>query len=642
MLKKQWISLLALGILFLFFSSVLQAQNRRAKRFFERAEAALQAYDYGKALAFLDKAVDADSLYFEAWQMMGDLSLLEEDEFRAIHAYRKALASREGAPKDMLMTLARLEWSKGYYEEADAHFSQYAQKGELSERTACFLEEMHERIAFARELMAHPVPFDPQNLGPEVNSPYDDYINAVSVDDRVMMLTVKAPSSYHYPFGDEYRTEDFYLSRRDSAGWGKATSLGPPVNTRGNEGALSLSPDGQFLLFTGCDRPDNNGRCDLYLSYREGDCWSEAVNLGRMVNSDYWEAQPAISSDGKTLYFVSNRKGGHGETDIWRTTINRDGSLSKPENMGDVINTKGSEMAPYIHPDGNTLYFASDGHLGMGGKDLFVSRRIKGNEWSKPENLGYPVNTWADELSLIVAPDGKRAYFSSDKREGEGGYDVYVFALPEEVRPTPVTYLKGRVYDRETGVPLQADFVLSDVVTGEERVASFSDREDGTFLVCIPGGCDYFLHVVKEGYLYYSDSFFLQEENSVLHPFEKDVPLVPLKKGNVLVTRNIFFDTDRYEVKEVSLPELLMVKQLLDDNPGVKMEVVGHTDSMGTPDYNRRLSENRAKAVVEKLLGLGISADRLSYKGMGSTMPVDVNNTPEGRAKNRRTEFVIQ
>lgn len=629
-------------MLLLFLSSSAFSQNRKARRYFEQAHNAVTQYRYGEALNHLYRTIEEDSLYFEAWQMMGDIYLNNGDKYRAIDAYRVSLRCEANDYREVLMILAKTELSIGMYSEAGKHFQEYEIIKKPVGETKKFLERMKVRIAFALNAIENPVPFDPHNLGYHVNSPYDDFINALSVDNGSLMLTVKAPPSYHNTEYGTRETEDFYVAYRDSTGWQEAVNIGPPVNTPGNEGALTLSPDGRYIFFAGCDRPDNNGRCDLYFCKREGDSWSEAYNLGTMVNGAAWESQPSVSSDGKTIFFASNRNGGKGLTDIWYTTITENGSLTKPVNMGDVINTPGSEMAPFIHPDGRTLYFSSDGHLGMGGKDLFVTRKLNDSTWSEPQNLGYPINTWSDEMTLIVGPEGKLAYFSSDKLGGEGRYDIYAFNLYEEVQPESVTYLKGKVFDAETGNPLEADFVLTELETDEERISSFSDPHTGEFLVCLPGGCDYILAASKEGYMYFSDRFYLKDNTTRLDPVVKDVPLQPIKKGESFSTRNIFFDTDEYVLKDESLPELRMIVKILEENKGVGMEIIGHTDNTGGDAHNVTLSENRAKAVYEKLVEMGVAASRLSFKGLGSSKPVDSNDTEEGRANNRRTEFVIR
>jgi len=632
-------------MLFVFLSMITIAQHspdKKARRNFERASLQARGYDYSGALNTLYQVVGQDSLYEEAWVLMGDIYLNTGDDFRALDAYYQAL---KGSPKelgDLLMILAKTELRLGMYEKAGLHFRMYRSVAKPVGVTGRFVEQMLSRVEFALNAIANPVPFNPENLGPNVNSPYDDYINAVSVDNTSLILTVKAPPSYH---GSEYgtrETEDFYISRFDSLGWKKAVSLGPPINTAGNEGALTLSPDGRYIFFAGCDRADNNGRCDLYVSNRMGDKWSLPTNLGTMVNSAAWESQPSVSSDGKTIFFASNRPGGLGETDIWFTTINNDGTLTRPVNIGDVINTVGSEMAPFIHPDGKTLYFSSDGHMGMGGKDLFVSRKLNDTTWSKPLNLGYPINTFSDEMTIIVGSDGAVAYFSSDKYGGEGRYDVYKFNLYEEVRSAPITYLKGNVYDAETEIPLKASFRLTELHTGIERISSFSDEKTGEFLVCLPGGCDYLLAAQKEGYLYFSDPFYLTEKHSIVKPFEKDVPLIPVKKGKTIVTRNIFFDTDQYNIQPESESELQLIVSLLDQNPEISLAINGHTDNTGSESHNVLLSKNRALEIYNALIVRGVSADRLSYHGFGDTQPISDNTTPQGRAMNRRTEFIIQ
>jgi outer membrane protein OmpA-like peptidoglycan-associated protein len=630
-------------MLLLFLSTPVFSQNRKARRYYEQANNSVYQYQYAEALNYLFKTVEEDSLYFDAWQLMGDIYLNTGDKFRAVDSYRNALKCKDENPKDVLMVLAKTELSLGQYAMAGKHFQEYEIVGNPRGETKKFLEQMKERVSFALNAIDNPVPFDPQNLGNHVNTPYDDYINAISVDDSFLMFTIKAPQGFHKTEYGTRETEDFYISYRDVDGaWQKAVNLGPPVNTPGNEGALTLSPDGRYIFFAGCDRRDNTGRCDLYFCQRKGNSWSEAMNLGTMVNSAAWESQPAVSSDGKTIFFASNREGGLGQTDLWQTKIMEDGTLTKPVNMGDVINTPGSEMAPFIHPDGNTLYFSSDGHIGMGGKDLFISRKINDTTWSKPQNLGYPINTWSDEMTLIVGPEGKLAYFSSDKLGGEGRYDIYAFNLYKEAQPESVTYLKGKVFDEETGDPLQADFVLTEINTGKERISSFSDASTGEFLVTLPGGCDYVLTANKEGYLYYSDRFYLKDNSTALNPYQKDVPLTPIKEGKSFSTRNIFFDTDKYVLKDESIAEIRMICKILNDNPDVGMEIIGHTDDTGSEEHNLKLSENRASSVYEKLVEMGIDASRLSFKGLGSSKPVDSNDTEAGRANNRRTEFVIR
>jgi hypothetical protein len=395
-----------------------------------------------------------------------------------------------------------------------------------------------------------------------------------------------------------------------------------------------------MMFFTCCYRADSYGSCDLYYSEKTGDKWSVAKNMGQAVNSREWDAEPSISPDGKTLYFTSSRNGGYGNSDLWKTERSDDGSWCKPVNLGNTINSAYAEMAPFIHFDNQALYFSSSGHLGMGGADLFKSTR-SGNSWSEPQNLGYPVNTKADELVIIINPEGTMGYISCNDKSKGMGYDMFRFELPGDDKPNPVTYLKGKVYDRDTGDPLEARFVLIDIETDSVIIGSKSDKINGEFLVCLPGNRNYALNVSRDGYLFYSDHFPLSGINTSLDPVLKNIPLEPVAVGNSMILRNIFFDTDQYVLKPESFPELNKLTDFLEKNPALRIEIGGHTDDQGTDDYNAELSLNRAKSVNNYLVNAGIAQERMSYKGYGESKPVKPNDTEAGRAENRRTEITI-
>ena len=324
-----------------------------------------------------------------------------------------------------------------------------------------------------------------------------------------------------------------------------------------------------------------------------------------------------------------------------KTELQPDGSWSIPVNLGDSINTRFEEMAPFIHPDSRTLYFASRGHQGMGGYDLFLSRMDTGGNWTHPVDLGYPINTYADEINLVVNAKGDVAYISSDKLGGKGGMDIYSFKLYKEAQPVMVTYFKGIVFDKETKRRLEAKFELIDLASGKTVSRSSSDPVSGEFLLSLPTEKDYGLNVSRPGYLFYSDHFALRGESSKTKPFIYNVPLQPIRVGETVILKNIFFDTDKYDLKVESRSELARLIQLLKGNLSIHIEISGHTDNHGTADHNLVLSRNRPRAVYDYLIMNKIDASRLSYKGFGKTKPVTTNNTQEGRAKNRRTEFVI-
>ena len=432
------------------------------------------------------------------------------------------------------------------------------------------------------------------------------------------------------------------MSKKVDGKWQKRSNVGPPINTPANEGAQCISPDGQFLFYTLCNSPSGMGRCDIYFSFKEGNKWSTPKNVGPPINSKYWDSQPSLSSDGNTLYFVSNRPGGKGEKDIWSSTLTKEGYWGAPVNLGDSINTEYSDMSPFIHPDNKTLYFASEGHPGMGKHDIFYARMKKDGTFGKPVNIGYPINTSSDEFSLIVNSKGNLAYYaSSNRKEGFGNLDLYSFDLYEKARPTLVTYVKGKVFDVDTKKMLDAKLELLDLETSKVVTEIYSNAITGEYLVCLPANKNYAFNASRNGYLFYSENFSLINRKNPEEPFLMDIPLKPIKTGEKVVLKNIFFETGKYNLKDESRSELNKLGDFLIKNPKVKIEVSGHTDNVGDQKMNQTLSLNRAKSVYDFLITNGIAAERLTYKGFGETQPVDSNDAEKGRAANRRTEFKV-
>jgi outer membrane protein OmpA-like peptidoglycan-associated protein len=325
--------------------------------------------------------------------------------------------------------------------------------------------------------------------------------------------------------------------------------------------------------------------------------------------------------------------------DLWYSVLSEKGLWGIPVNLGKTINTVGDEMSPFIHFDGRTLYFSSNGRVGMGGHDIYITRMNEDTTWTEPKNLGYPINTYNDEMGLIIDAIGKKAYFSS-KRDEKHGKDIYSFNVYESVRPDPVSYFKGKVYEKGTGKLLKASYELVNLSTGQVVVSDNTDTK-GTFLVCLPPDNNYGLSVSREGYLFYSDNFMLEGVHSVTEPFIKRIDLSPIKVGEILLLTNVFYETDSWKIMKESYPELNRLTRLLNDNKNVSVEIDGFTDSTGTDTYNLDLSEKRAKSVLNYLIEKGIVADRLKYKGFGSASPIGNNITTDGRKLNRRTEIKI-
>jgi outer membrane protein OmpA-like peptidoglycan-associated protein len=443
----------------------------------------------------------------------------------------------------------------------------------------------------------------------------------------------------------ENHNEDFYKSVKRNGEWLVAEFLSKEINTSNfNEGAQNISPDGNYLFFTGCNRPDGLGRCDIYISKREGNDWSKPFNIGGPVNTAGWESQPSISADGRTLYFVSTRQGGYGGYDIWSSELNTDGTWSSPVNLGPEINTSYDEQSPFIHPDNESLYFSSNGWPGMGNKDLFLSRKAYSGEkqtgWQKPENLGFPINTFAEESGLSISSNGKLAFFSSNQKEGFGKLDIYSFELPEKLKPKAVTYVKGNVFDNLSKEVLDAHIQITNLANGKTIYDEIADPETGVFLATLPAGKSYGLTVSKEGYLFYSQNFTLLG-NLENQPFSMDISLQKINIGGMVILNNIFFETNKYDLLPESMIELQQLILFLRENPTVSIEIGGHTDNIGEDQSNLFLSRDRSKTVYEYLIKNKIPLKNLSFKGYGEGQPISDNNTEQGRKNNRRTEFKI-
>ncbi|MBD3749120.1 MAG: OmpA family protein [Sphingobacteriales bacterium] len=621
---------LVLACQFAYAQKSYSTSNRSAIKSYERASYYLDLNDFRLAETELIAATKQDDDFIEAYLLLGDVYRVTFEYLKARETYKKAFDINPNFAPERYYYYAETELKTGQYENALLHYNLFKTKGKPAIDKIELADKYIHDCQFALEAMKHPVPFKPVNLGPNINTKDQEYLASITTDDSTLIFTRQINGN-----------EDFYKSVKINNEWSKAEYLSSNINTPSyNEGAQCISPDGQFLFFTGCNRPDGYGRCDIYISKKEGKGWSKPVNLGYPINTKGWESQPSLSADGRTLYFVSDRPGGFGSYDIWKSELGDDGNWQQPVNLGANINTAFDEQSPFIHPDNKTLYFSSNGWVGMGNKDLFISRLESDSVWSKPENLGYPINTYGEESGLTINATGTKAFFSSDYFNGYGGLDIYSFDLPKNLRPTPVNYVKGVVFDEDSKDKLQAIVDIIDLKSGKSLHLSYSDEVDGSFLASIPQGNEYSLNVSKDGYLFYSENFSL-EKYKPGKPFLLEVPLQKIAIGKKVVLKNIFFDTNKYDLKPESIAELQKLINFLNENPKVNIEIRGYTDDVGDDQSNMLLSQNRSRAVYQYLINHQIDSNRLTYKGFGENQPVADNKTAEGRANNRRTEFVI-
>lgn len=629
--------LLILSVLFvsLSFFAIAQQQSqytttdKQAIKYFSLANESIDNGAYDDALTQLQKAIDADPKFIEAHIELGDVYRAKRQKKEAIEQFRIALRLNPDFNRAVYLKIGGIEVSDAQYEAAHEHLIKYLTYPNITAQNIMYTKLLIQDCEFAVEAMKHPVPFKPINIGPEINTADDEYLPTATADESTLIFTRKINNN-----------EDFYKSVKVDGKWQTATYLSDRINTPNyNEGAQSISQDGKYLFFTGCNRPDGLGHCDIYIAQKKGDDWGKPYDLNPPVNSSAWESQPSISADGRTLYFVSNRKGGYGGLDIWKSTVT-DNGWSEPQNLGPNINTAFDEQSPFIHADDSTLYFCSNGWPGMGGLDLFVSHLGKNGQWGKPVNLGYPINSSGDENGLTVTAQGRYAYFASNNLQGQGGYDIYTFELPENSRPHVVTYVKGFVTDAVTKEPLESAVEIIDLDKNTPVYQDFSSAEHGDFLATLVVGKNYGLNISKSGYLFYSANFSLVGHQAS-EPYIINVQLSPIEVGNKVVLNNIFFDTNKFDIKPDSKAELEKLVEFLTQNQTVRIEISGHTDDVGNDQLNQTLSENRAKAVYQYLLASSINPARLVYKGYGKTQPILPNTSDDNRSKNRRTEFKI-
>jgi len=613
------------------FNLNAQSTNKKAQENFNRAQEMITQINYPQAIDFLKAAVKEDEQFQLAYLQLADLHRKTRQYNSSIPYYEQAIKLGNISDYRVYYGMGESFLLTGNYENAKSSLTTFVSKytgkdKDIVNKANKYIKDCEFSVAALKS----PVKYEPVNLGSGVNSKYRDYFPSITADGKNLIFSRNVEGN-----------EDFYLATKTGSTWSEAIPLSNKINTPNyNEGAQSISPDGMYLFFTGCNRPDGLGRCDIYVSHKEGNDWGTPFNLGAPVNSEYWDAQPSISPDGNTLYFVSNRPGGYGGYDIWKSTLNEDGSWQKPVNLGPEINTPYDEQTPFIHPDGKTFYFSSDGWPGFGNKDIFMSTLTDNGHWTVPVNLGTPINTFNEETGLAVSPDGSKAYFSAILKDGYGDMDIYQFDLPPAIRPKEITYVKGNVKDKETGKPLSASIKVVNLQSKQNQFNDFTNEATGAFLAVMPAGHSYLLNAEAEGYLFYSDNFELNNGSS-LKPYELNIFLEKIKPGVNIVLRNIFFDTNKYELLPSSVTELNLLTDLLQHNKGLRIEIQGHTDNIGNKVQNMKLSELRAKSVYDFLIMHQITKERLLYKGYGEDKPLATNETEAGRKQNRRTSFVV-
>ncbi len=492
-----------------------------------------------------------------------------------------------------------------------------------------------------QRLMATPDKVKIENLGATINSPYADYSPVLTADQKILMFTSRRKETtggQKDDLGNYF--EDIYMSNKTSTGWSKAEGIGAPINTEFNEATVGISPDGQTILIY----KDDNGDGNIYSTSLNGDVWSTPKKLNDNINSKDWEPSAFISADGSTLYFISNRSGGYGGRDMYVSKL-VDGDWGKAVNMGPTINTPFDEDCPFIHADGVTLSFSSNGHNTMGGFDIFTSIMAEDGNWSVPANAGYPINTTDDDVFYVVTPNSKKAYFTSFREGGLGEKDIFIVTYLDK-KETALTLVQGTVLYNDTKPAKDVVITVTDNANGKLIGTFYPNSKTGKFLYILTPGRNYNITYETPGHLYYSDNINIPKNSKYFETY-KSISLMPLVVGNKITLNNIFFDFDKATLRQESTVEINNLLRLMKNNPTMKVEISGYTDDKGTDAYNQKLSEERAQAVVDKLIQNGVNISRLKAKGYGKTMPAAKNeksngeDDPDGRQLNRRVELKI-
>ena len=646
---RKIVLLLLAGIVSWGASAQTMCEMEMSKKNYKEYQKAYEMYERGQFTAstgILKKIVSDEPEVAEPYFLLGlkTESLAELDKNMS-----KVLALCPDFPDARLhYYMGLVHYSYERYEQAVISFDNFfgLAEMEMDGRYDAYIEEAESYSYWSRTLAKaylNPVPFEPKSIQ-GVSTEANEYLAYKTVDGKRMYfirdVVKNEDNSTFYKHDLETRVSMMIESHREKDGtFGKGRRMQPPFNTGKNEGTFTLTADNKVLYYSITQQTKADyANCDIYFSeYKNGE-WTEPQNAGNNVNtSSTWESQPSITPDGNYLYFASNRQGGYGGTDIWCVHKLPNGDWSRPENLGPSVNTEDNERSPFIHPDGVSLYFASNGWEGLGGYDMYYTR-VDDSRGQKPLNFGHPINTDGDEFYFGVDADGEKAYFSSNKYPSKGGMDIYEFDLYPAIKPQKVCVVKGTVVD-ENDNPIGGDLELFITAGAKEKSLYRIDETEGTFTAVLNPKNDYILIAKREGYAF---SSVLVQKNAVLPPDSLlHFKILPIEVGGSYQINDIVFALNSAELTDNTRLVINAFIEFLRENPKVHATIEGYTDNVGDEEDNQKLSEQRAKAVYDYLIANRVRPDRLQYKGMGSANPVATNDTEEGRAKNRRTVFVI-
>jgi len=497
---------------------------------------------------------------------------------------------------------------------------------------------IYEKSKVLADIIANPVSFNPKIVS-GISTVFDEYLPIISPDQELFFFTRRSDKNSFHSITNT-SVEEFVSSKKIKGKFDIGQALPSPFNLESNEGGASITIDNRVLYYTKCIRNKKGyNNCDIYYVNRENNSWSVVQTFSDEISKlDSWESQPTVSSDGKTIIFASDRLGGYGKTDLYEIN-EQDGKWTTPKNLGSSINSNEHEKSPYLHADGKTLFFASTNFPSLGGFDIFYSRKDSLGNWQEPQNIGYPINTVADEISLFVSTDGNKAYFASNQLNGIGGWDIYSFPLHDDARPERVLFLKGKLMDENGRVLKDVELEIKNINTNEVTIVKV---DSGNYIssLTLAKDDDVLITIKKEGFAFNS-AYISADDTSFSSPANLDFELHSLEQGRSFDLNDIYFETNSFQINSIAKNVLFEFTVYLKLNNNIEIEINGFTDNIGDSITNHVLSENRAKAVYDLLISYDLDKKRLSYNGYGERFPRLDNTTISNRAQNRRTEFRI-
>ena len=633
------------GILFLLLVFSIQAQtysivDGRAIKLFEEAGQLTLARQYDQALEKYQAAIAREASFLEAYIKMAQLLMtqgkLEEAEKIALQG-KNRLQGKNATRKlagDFGWFFTNYYLKLGQYKEAINEFGLVENLVDDQFKKTIYFIDMVKQIDFLKTHIQDVKSVQKERLANPLNGFQLQYFPVLTADGEQILFTKRDGIK-------NTDKEDIYTSYLDSAGvWSNPVSISQTVNSIYNEGTCTVTADGNVLIYTSCDAPDSFGSCDLFISRKKNGIWQSPTNMGIKVNSSNWDSQPSLSADGRILFFSSNRKGGFGGNDIWYSVLQEDQSWAQAKNLGSVINTPKDEISPFMFFNNELLFFASNGHLGFGGMDIFISK-VEGGEFQNPENLGLPINDQLDQVALFITAQKDYAYYTElvTNSISKDRSLLYRFKFPQDIYlGENLLVTGGKVFNSETNEPIEAKLSLVSLSNDSTLYEFRSDGKTGEFLMLYPEESVSGLYVEKQGYL---PKIYNVERDSIRNVKNLRVEMVPISRGEEFVFENIFFEFDKYELKSESFSSLKRLSNFMKENPQVRILISGHTDNVGNSSYNLQLSLQRAKRVQDYLFQQGFDSSRVEVEGKGDKNPMVPNSTLENQALNRRISIQI-